>query len=582
MRKLLPLALALGVAMAASAERPQSMALTQKLSTPHAITNQAFEKNSRIALKGKPAIKERASRSEEAPITDPAGEKQFCKVTAEGYTYSYDYGIMWQTKEVAGYIVRNENTLYIGDPVSDFAVGSYIQGTISGNEAYFEFPQLVAYDADWGEAGYVSIMEAFEYTSEYTGQIYKGYRPVADADNHATYILNEDGSVELVSPSPDYDSETYFEGEIPELILGIYFQVDEEVEELGDEAPTYWYQCGDIRSLYTPYDIEAELVHVPDGVKLENWIIGGLDYSPSFVQLGFDGDDVYLVGVLDYLPDAAVKGKVTETGLSFPTCQLLGYIEKIGMFAYFCPMDYDWNEFVDLELEMWDGDELSKFAAPEGEYSLVYTTSDNIEAFAYYDYIDDPYLKNQGQGVENANPQDPEYLGYEDSFFDIDGSTGLTFYTPTTNVNGYQMPASRMYYNLYINGELFVFDADTYWMDEDLVDVPFDLDQEDIFDMGEEHMVYVYVYGIETVGIQTFFNGTDGRLYASNLLTYTLDGELIEITDGQISTNVSAKEIMTQEFYNLNGMRIEAAATGLYIERTIFTDGSSISRKVIR
>lgn len=34
MRKLLPLALALGVAMAASAERPQSMSLTQKLSTP--------------------------------------------------------------------------------------------------------------------------------------------------------------------------------------------------------------------------------------------------------------------------------------------------------------------------------------------------------------------------------------------------------------------------------------------------------------------------------------------------------------------------------------------------------------------
>ena len=52
-------------------------------------------------------------------------------------------------------------------------------------------------------------------------------------------------------------------------------------------------------------------------------------------------------------------------------------------------------------------------------------------------------------------------------------------------------------------------------------------------------------------------------------------------TSGINSVENNNKVITSQEFYSIDGMRIENPENGIYIVKTIFSDGSSAAKKAI-
>ncbi|MDE5840988.1 MAG: hypothetical protein K2H49_08710, partial [Muribaculaceae bacterium] len=50
----------------------------------------------------------------------------------------------------------------------------------------------------------------------------------------------------------------------------------------------------------------------------------------------------------------------------------------------------------------------------------------------------------------------------------------------------------------------------------------------------------------------------------------------------EMESNAAAREIIAVEYYNLQGMKTGSDTKGLVIERTLYSDGSVESRKIIR
>ncbi|MBP5560825.1 MAG: hypothetical protein J6X70_03370, partial [Muribaculaceae bacterium] len=84
------------------------------------------------------------------------------------------------------------------------------------------------------------------------------------------------------------------------------------------------------------------VVEVPDGLETETWLFTAQDLSfddddnavyedvSRQVQVGFDGNDVYVQGLCDYLPDAWVKGVRNGNTVTFATGQYFGAYEYWG------------------------------------------------------------------------------------------------------------------------------------------------------------------------------------------------------------------------------------------------------------
>lgn len=147
---------------------------------------------------------------------------------------------------------------------------------------------------------------------------------VGEDEYGAEYLVGSTDEGETVS---DYTFSYDAESKTISLDSGFYlFEADEDVSG-GVVAYTYW-------SAFKATEGEIErpdVVEVPADLETEAWTFGGVTYSEgkpvSFsVQIGFDGDDVYIQGLANeyYLPNAWVKGTLSDGVITIPTGQYLG------------------------------------------------------------------------------------------------------------------------------------------------------------------------------------------------------------------------------------------------------------------
>jgi hypothetical protein len=104
-----------------------------------------------------------------------------------------------------------------------------------------------------------------------------------------------------------------------------------------------WLQDGDYESVYLPMS-ELPLTP-PEGLSTEPYYLttainDGIEWEPysTTVQVGFDGDDMWLQGICKYLPEAWIKGTREGNTVTFANTQLLGSYEVL---LYFKAADYN-------------------------------------------------------------------------------------------------------------------------------------------------------------------------------------------------------------------------------------------------
>ena len=273
------------------------------------------------------------------------------------------YEIVYEQQTGALSIVfAEDNKVYLQRPVSWSYYDGWIEGVLSddGKTIIVPMGQYIAYTKSLEMAVQVGIFVYDENAETYV------YDPSIE---ELTYSIHDDGTIW----QDDTDQS---------IILGTMNRAFGDVFQYLDYE---WLQSGDFGSVYIP--AEEQPITPPEGLVTANYYLttavnDGTDWDPytAIVEMGYDGDDVWLQGISEYLPAAWIKGVREGNQITFPNPQLLGSYEALFYFkaAEYNPLNGNTTQ-KDMVLTVNDDGTLSTF-----DYIFITVDKDSLFFVNYY------------------------------------------------------------------------------------------------------------------------------------------------------------------------------------------------------
>ena len=212
--------------------------------------------------------------------------------------------------------------VYIKDIISTYRTNSWVKGTLDGNTITIPTGQLV------GHSGYFAVPHV----------LYWGVR-----DDRFYF---KDDARDAITFTIDGDQIT-LNGTSEDNIIGVFYESDGNVDfsNFGDYESVYSFDHD-----FVPLDVVT--VTPPAGLETETWYTRGHYYEGSSVpfrgqvNLGFDGDDVYLQGLFAGYPDAWMLGVINDGVVTFDGMQVLGELDGQTVYA----VGYNGDNLVPYEM----------------------------------------------------------------------------------------------------------------------------------------------------------------------------------------------------------------------------------------
>lgn len=231
----------------------------------------------------------------------------------------------------------------------------------------------------------------------------------------------------------------------------------------SNNGDTWWSSDSYVFIVITKgYQEQESIVVPPDGLHVEDYFVsasnvsyddnGNIYETPNTygVKIGFDGNDVYIKGLSQNIPDAWIKGSLTNGKLTIAANQFLGLYENREVFIAGIPVNY--KDRMELEDIILDYDSNTKvFSGGYEQFILV-----NFSKVCLY-WLEE-YLNVTIDDEEPINPIIPVPNGYlrvgktdlcyrknsrnfaGDSYaIDIKGKYGDIYYRSTYNDCGYDV-----------------------------------------------------------------------------------------------------------------------------------------------
>ncbi len=453
----------------------------------------------------------------------------------------------------AKFVEGNDGCWYLYSPLSQADTQSYMKfeaqpdGSLVAN-----LPQAAVTGQSDGKdvTLYINKMVYTQLGGE--GDDAEATYKVVTTDNKIVYTLGEDGA---------WTMDGSDDGEV---ILG-----------LSDENGN-WYGYGEFNTRFEPFEYES--VTPPAGLETEKWSMtyGGDGHN---VNVGFDGVDVYFQGLFAYFPTSWVKGTLTDGKITVPSAQYIGIEPNEVHYCFFTGADIEsvWNDyyeeyddvFVPNEAAVFDYDADKNVMTLEG--GIVVSTLNNKQVYQQLG-IKNPTLLLVAGDISLV-PADPVITTYEPWDDDYE-MAALEFDFPKVNVDGILLNSSNLYYRIYADGEVFVFTPDEYYgLEEDMELVPYDFedDEYDFSYFGESHTVFFY-QDLTGLAVQTVYVDADGTEYCSNKVYAETAG---------IDSVIEDCTVISETLFDLTGRRVDNPSKGLYIRRTTYSDGRTLSTKTV-
>lgn len=492
------------------------------------------------------------------------------------YTESYDGWVFWGSQMGLFYLTDNtsynymvwteDSKVYIQDPVKTYATGSYAVGTYDDGKITVDLPQCIgAYYDEYGEIAYMYLnkMEEVEQDGE------KYYMICYAEDNYLVYDVDDTGNIKL-NLGNDHDTVDAENGVNPKYLVGMTYEND-------PHALQVWSGFGDSFETWSIMS-EEERVTPPDDLTSEYWAFDTIG-NENLIEVKIDGDVIYLNGFTSYMEGYWIKGIINkEKDIVFPSKQYMGKNEY-DQFYYFLATktipatDPDsWNTYEMIDQITMKYDPKTKTYSAPGECFCVSAYRD---AISYMALAEDPMLWQQNPEMLNAAPKNP-YLDAYTPFNHETNQGTVNWMIPNTNVNGALLRTDKMYYNFYVDGELFTFEPDEYSLfSEPTNDVPYNAGNfYDISVYNQSHTITFKFSGAESFGLQSFYVADDGTTYVSDLITV----DLVSVGVEKLEHTKDVKEVI---FYNLSGAIVTNPTNGVYIKCVIYTDGSRVTEKTV-
>lgn len=556
MRKSLLVLSAAAIALSGMAATPK-----QKL---HASGPVNLNKN--VELKTNLPIRlDRSSSLKKAPaklgsaadvITEVEGKKEQVKISSSaGYSVFYLWITQYENVEYSSNVVYGENDeVYIYNIVPDLITNSYVKGVKKDNKVVVELPQTVMFEEDYGFGLNANICVLPEDSED--GE----YVPAENAT--LTFTVEEDGSMVA-----DDLSE--------ERILTVTFT---------DDDSWYYYSAFDLK--IEPFN-EAPVTAPDDFEVSENfWSYVNEDQGYGWPVSWLQGyDEVYFKGLSPEMPESLVKGTVEygddEAIITIEQNQYVGICYDYYYIFTKCAktlIDEDGYEYYELMPDdykyqmVWNYED-NTIKPKDTEVTLLLNASSN-SVLALQEYSD--YVLQHQESFEGI-PQNPMNLEFEDYTVDY-GECDFYFDVPGFSTEGDVLLTENLSYVVYVDGEEWEFDADEYYLEESMVEIPWSFDSDCIANYGGTlRMVVFFVEGISTVGVQTIYN-YNGEETRSEIVTLDLEAD-----PDAVGTVNAGKKVSSVKYYGLDGREVANPAAGIFVKRVIFEDGTVATfKKAVR
>lgn len=270
-----------------------------------------------------------------------------------------------------------------------------------------------------------------------------------------------------------------------------------------------------------------------------------------------DNNDVYVKGLSEYLTDGWVKGTIADGVATFPAAYM-------GIFEF-------WGDAYELNFDgatFTVNDDASVLTAPDG-----YTTS--VEGEILDEFINVTLTKAVAEIATPATPTITEFT--EDDYGHYVKMT-----IPAKDVDGNDIFAALLSYQLLVdrNGEqsVYEFTTDNYeFIEENMTVVPYNFtDYYDIDVAGKQVYIYGDIDEWSAIGVKSIYTVGDKsrETRESEIFWYQLKPTAI--------TSISTNDVVETSYYDLQGRKVDASATGLLIKQMRMQDGTTHAVKVMR
>ncbi|MDE6379052.1 MAG: hypothetical protein K2L11_01160, partial [Muribaculaceae bacterium] len=402
----------------------------------------------------------------------PAGELSWLDRSCDGFNFK---AFMATHSEVLGSIVQRvdgeDGYVYLSHMASEYPVNTWTRFEKVGDTLVMEGIQAIYEEYD-------------DYYDEYFTVYLAPMEVKLDENNVGTFVVNDDCRYVL-----NVGEDGSLTSADPKMLLGVCVITNNESLEGNDIW--IWKGFGDRDIKMVP--AKGQPLTLPEGLEVQNWVMKD-EYVNTFVKVAIDGNDFYVNGLDQSLPDAWVKGALADGKVTFPSGQYLGADMDIYYYSYFCGAEfsdatdeegetYRTCTYADSSVFAYDAE--ACMLTSENGY-IINSTPDKLYPLYFYEDVT--------VGLQHRNPEAAPEAPYDLEFFDDDWGSRVWFMLPNTDVDGNILMVDKLYYEIYANGELLSFDI--YDSDDQLVKtsrIPYTYDDwNDFWVEGIDHTVYLY------------------------------------------------------------------------------------------
>lgn len=348
----------------------------------------------------------------------------------------------------------------------------------------------------------------------------------------------------------------------------------------------------DNKQVYTPIDESLlQPVELPADFTgdIEQWSVNpGYDYG-YLANVAIDGTDIYIRGLFGDLPEAWIKGRIQGDKVIIEPNQYMGVYQSSYFIFLVLGQEnpaYDPNDDMSEEPDWILAPEGSTFVFNYDATAKRLTTATTeftlfanaaLDRIYSADSVTNPELKFWE--LKPMVPADPYNLFYG-NYYETYGYNYLSFDMPMFNADGDLLDVTKYYYNIWtkVDGEnsIVTFYDDDYpsffarMGIEEIMYIPFsgfdDMEASEFYSIARIHAITIYFNDYDDIGVQGVYivNGVENR------------SRIVWFVSGESGTEAIASEraVESVSFYDLTGCSVKNPANGLFIRRTVYSDGS--------
>ena len=499
-----------------------------------------------------PASYAKAVKKAPAMITEqPAG-----KLYKDMYGYAEGFESMWgeiyESKKdgfARDFVVGDDGAYYMKNPISFMPTNSWIKGEkAEGDTIIFKLPQ------------YIFDNEVSDEDGDRTVKYYASRLKFQKIDGENNYVIDEDSQ------------DMKFVWRNDSLI-----KVDDgDVLGMTSENGS-WNGLGDLTSetAVNPFTNEAPQDPSKAVRRIFTFHPSERNTTQRVSDVVVEGDDYYMNNVDANIPEAWIHGKIKDGKVTFSGPQYLGLDKNASQFRFNFPANvyYDedtyMTEYQTLNSVTFDYDAETQ-ALSNCEYGFMSNYGYRLIALQMQVMMQ-PTVDYWNEVV--ARPQNPRIINYTPADA---GSGCLIVDIPRNNVEDCFMDQSRVFFNVYFDDELMTFYPDQYkGITEAMTDVPVDFTDSkyDFQSFGSQHRIVIYDSGFDRAGIRVIYKNGDNTLSSDIVWS---DGTVTGLKSAAIGSAVKSVD-----FYDLNGTAVNNPQHGVFVKKTVMSDGTVKTSKVV-